>query len=253
VSEPDQGQSDAINKGLARCTGDFFNWINSDDYLERGALRHVAKACAECPDAHIISGRTAEFCSKPPIVFNVITLQVRESPEQSIPVGVFCQPSTYWRTEIFREMGGVDPLLHFVFDWDLWVRYLARYGQGKIVSMDHVLAYYRHHPDAKTNTSSNKFYDEAKTVFHNLHLSLDAPGPFLLPEAEKVPGWHRREFSIGPEFDREFYLGCYADRMVRTHRRKNADVAWVWLQRAVRFKPWITLWRLRTALRILLR
>ena len=42
ISEPDKGQSDAINKGLARSTGEIFNWINSDDYLEPGALARVA-------------------------------------------------------------------------------------------------------------------------------------------------------------------------------------------------------------------
>lgn len=38
ISEPDKGQSDAINKGLARCTGEIFNWINSDDYLDRKSV-----------------------------------------------------------------------------------------------------------------------------------------------------------------------------------------------------------------------
>ena len=44
VSEPDQGQSDAINKGLRMATGEIINWINSDDYYEKDALQTVADA-----------------------------------------------------------------------------------------------------------------------------------------------------------------------------------------------------------------
>src|SRR3984957_14153738 len=95
VSEPDQGQSDAINKGLARCTGEIFNWINSDDYLEPGALSRVADAFAKNPRADIISGATAEFRDPSPRAFNRIHLQLRATAEASITVGVFCQPSTF--------------------------------------------------------------------------------------------------------------------------------------------------------------
>ena len=221
-SEPDRGQSDAINKGLARCTGEIFNWINSDDYLEPGALALVANAFAKNPRADLVSGTTAEFRDPSRQEFNRIRLQLRGSAEASITVGVFCQPSTFWRTEIVRGLGGVDPGLHYVMDWDLWVRYLARHGQKNVVLIDDLLAHYRHHAAAKTATGSAQFYDEAKTVFHNLHLSLDAPEWFLLPEAETRSGWRRREFVLGPAFDRSRYLGCYAERMVRTCATRTA-------------------------------
>ena len=43
ISEPDKGQSDAINKGIEVATGDVFNWVNADDYLEEGVLKEIAK------------------------------------------------------------------------------------------------------------------------------------------------------------------------------------------------------------------
>ena len=251
LSEPDKGQSDAINKGLARCTGDIFNWINSDDYLEKGALRRVAEVFEKYPGTDIVSGRTAEFRGTPPIIFNQLELQIRSSAEKTITVGVFCQPSTFWRTEIVRSLGGIDAPLHYVLDWDLWVRYLARHGQEKVLLVDDLLAYFRHHTDAKTTTGSTKFYEEAKTVFQNLHLTLRAPKAFLLPEAEKISNWHRREFVLGRKFSRSRYLGCYAERMVRTHRRKNPALAKTWLSRTWRYKPWVTFWRIKMALRLL--
>jgi glycosyltransferase involved in cell wall biosynthesis len=251
VSEPDRGQSDAINKGLARCTGDIFNWLNSDDYLEPGALRLVAESFAKNPGPDLVSGRTAEFRGDPPEIFNRIRLQMRASPEATIPVGVFCQPSTFWRTDIVRALGGIDPSLHCVLDWNLWVRYLARYGQDKVLLRDEVLAHFRHHDAAKTSAISSKFYDEARMVFHNLHLTLRAPEPFLLPEAEQDPAWERNDFQLGPAFDRERYLGCYAERMVRTYRKNDPALAKVWLRRALAYKPWITPWRMKMALRLL--
>jgi glycosyltransferase involved in cell wall biosynthesis len=250
ISEPDRGQSDAINKGLARCTGDVFNWINSDDYLEPGALVRVAQAFQQNPRAEIVSGTTAEFRDPDPREFNRVRLQVRATAEASIVVGVYCQPSTFWRTSVVRELGGVDTVLHYVMDWDLWVRYLARHGQRHVVLIDDLLAHYRHHAAAKTSTGSAKFYDEAKTVFQNLHLSLDAPEVFLLPEAELHAGWRPRPFALGPEFDRGRYLGCYAERMVRTHRRHDPAQARAWLWRTWMRKPWVTPWRVKMALRL---
>jgi glycosyltransferase involved in cell wall biosynthesis len=251
VSEPDRGQTDAINKGLARCTGEIFNWINSDDYLAPGALARVAAEFARNPRADLVSGLTSEFREPAREEFNRIHLQVRASAEATIPVGVFCQPSTFWRTAVVREIG-LDPGLHYVMDWDLWVRYLARHGQGNVVRIDDLLAHFRHHAAAKTATASAGFYDEAKTVFHNLHLTLGAPPEFLVPEAEARPGWQRRDFVLGPEFDRERYLGCYAERMVRTWRRKDRALARLWLGRTWKYKPWITPWRVKMALRFAL-
>ena len=56
VSEPDRGQSHAINKGFERATGDIFGWLNSDDWYHPGALRSVAAAFAANPDAGAVVG-----------------------------------------------------------------------------------------------------------------------------------------------------------------------------------------------------
>jgi glycosyltransferase involved in cell wall biosynthesis len=250
LSEPDQGQSDAINKGLARCAGTIFNWINTDDYLEPGALRAVAEAFERNPHADIVSGYTDEFRQGDPAYHNRTKLQLRASREESMTVGVYCQPSTFWRIEVFRSLGGVNRSLRCMMDWDLWMRYLGRYGQKNVVLLDRLLAHYRHHAAAKTSRLSDEFYREAARIFQGLHLSLQAPPDFLIEErgAGKV---ELPPFRVDESFDRELYFGKYAERMVRIHRRTNPPLAKTWLQRAFRFKPWVSFWRLKMWFRLL--
>src|SRR4051812_42913167 len=63
VSEADDGQSNALNKGLAKCTGDIFNWINSDDYLEQGTLFLIADIFNQDPATSLICGFGSIFNS----------------------------------------------------------------------------------------------------------------------------------------------------------------------------------------------
>ncbi len=89
VSEPDKGQSDAINKGLARCTGEIFNWINSDDYLEPGALSRVAEQFEKNPKADIVSGLTAESAIRRAKPFKQCAPADARDARASMVVGVF--------------------------------------------------------------------------------------------------------------------------------------------------------------------
>jgi hypothetical protein len=116
-----------------------------------------------------------------------------------------------------------------------------------------IFAHYRHHAASKTSVSSNQFYEEAKVVFHRLNTSLDAPEVFLFPEASARAKPSLIEYSLGPSFDRERYLGCFAERMVRTFRREDPAQARTWLKRTWAYKPWVTFWRTKMALRLLFR
>ena len=59
VSEKDNGQANAINKGLQYCTGEIFNWLNSDDYLEPGALLNIANAFSS--NVQMVAGKVRVF------------------------------------------------------------------------------------------------------------------------------------------------------------------------------------------------
>lgn len=160
VSEPDRGQSHAINKGFEKATGDIFGWINSDDYYAPGAFTHIAKMFLENNTnwmsgvCHIIhsTGETVSSNSEP---------QEFENWLLGCPLA---QPSVFWRRELWQTVGGVDTNLHYSFDYDLWMKFSG--VQPKPTWTDRHIATFRIHPGSKTSTSRIKFDREDWVIFH---------------------------------------------------------------------------------------
>jgi glycosyltransferase involved in cell wall biosynthesis len=175
ISEADRGQSDAINKGLRRSSGEVFNWINSDDLLLPGALGHVADHWVS-DNADMVVGRgevvdivtealLCDYSPKPP----------RRVSDFFVPNRVvLAQPSTFLRASVVAELGGVREDLHCVLDWELYLRMILERGADlKTRTMEQLLSRAYRHPDAKTAALSGKFREEAVSVLHDLeeHLS----------------------------------------------------------------------------------
>lgn len=148
VSEPDNGQSHAINKGLAKATGDIFNWLNSDDYLEPGALQRIAEAWRENPNAAAWVGacrRVTPDGQEINVIFpNNLS---RSNMGENWNGRQFYQPACFMNTSAMKKLGGVNESLDFCMDLDLWLR-LAK--EGKFVSGRGIWANATIHPDAKT-------------------------------------------------------------------------------------------------------
>jgi glycosyltransferase involved in cell wall biosynthesis len=254
ISEKDEGQSDALNKGLQLCTGDIFNWINADDTLTPGALRAVAGHFASSK-YDIVSGQTLEFSESDPEETSLCKLPLRASAEETICRGIYCQPSTFWRMRLIRDLGGVATYLHYVMDWYLWVRYLAQFGQQKVLLKPDVWARFRKHADSKTMTQEQGFHAEALAVFRKLFddLGMGNEIPFQEAELGGVPAKIALpDFQFGPHFQRNRLLGCYCDRVAgRLYRKQLYADARRWLALAQNLDPrvsWARMkmgWRLR--------
>ena len=158
ISELDEGQSHAINKGLAKCTGEIFNWLNSDDFLEKNALFKIAETFRNSKSS-LICGVSRRINSTGNVVDYVQTT-LCDSIEKTIFFGSFRQGPSFFSTDAVRILGGVNEDLHYVMDSDLYLRYILMYGIDKIHLLNNVLINFRLHPSSKTCSEEDKFYKE---------------------------------------------------------------------------------------------
>ncbi len=165
VSEPDKGQSHAINKGLEKCTGDIFNWINSDDYLEPGVLLKIGEAFKNT-DADIVCGYTRIFQENSGSEILKYRTTLFSSIEASLVQQRINQPAMFYRLSVLNDLGGINTNLHYVMDLELWFRYLCNRGQDKMIFKDDLFAHFRIHGASKTGAYEERFRAEEKAIWY---------------------------------------------------------------------------------------
>ena len=121
VSEPDGGQSNAINKGFARATGDILAWLNSDDVYLPGALKSVADAFDKHPEASVIYGDVDIIDAR-----GRVLKRRRDIPFDFdmtlFGVSAIMQPEVFLRRYVYEAVGGVDESFHMQMDKEWWLR-----------------------------------------------------------------------------------------------------------------------------------
>ena len=121
VSEPDRGQSDAINKGFARATGAYWNWLNADDVLRPGALRVLAGHLDRQPDVDVVFGNTMFVDRQGRDIFP--SMAIPYDHRVTLYAGNFLpQPSALFRRRLIDRTGPLDATLHYCMDHELWLR-----------------------------------------------------------------------------------------------------------------------------------
>lgn len=161
-SKPDNGQSDAINTGFSKTTGEIMFWINSDDVLMPGSLHLVAsifkknkqiKWLSALPTTITVDG-FINYSANPPFYF-------RPFIERGFYIRSFCgfimQEGTFWRRSLWKKTGGYVKEVPYSMDWDLWRRFAAH---SELVLVKAVLAGYRLNPNRKNNDEHEKYYNE---------------------------------------------------------------------------------------------
>lgn len=166
ISEPDNGQSDAINKGFAKATGDIFYWINSDDYLLPEALNTIANFNWK-PNIGAVVG-----------IGNKVNLsnQIVYTPNFYEPINIeslinwtnnknFMQPACFFTKTAWNECGPLNTDLHFCMDVDLWIN-ISKKFEFKRIKQEFANAYI--HDLAKTTADVEKMKIETFLMF-SLH------------------------------------------------------------------------------------
>ncbi len=122
ISEADHGQTDAINKGWRRATGDVVAWLNADDQYFPDTVAHAARYFEAHPDAMWVYGR-AESVDERGIPFHYKNYVDRWDYDYLLNVGNFInQPSVFLRRSLLDKFGYLDESLHFGMDYEYWLR-----------------------------------------------------------------------------------------------------------------------------------
>jgi glycosyltransferase involved in cell wall biosynthesis len=169
LSEPDQGQTDAINKGFARATGDVLAWLNSDDTYEPGAVRQAVELLEQHPEISMIYGNCNYIDEAGRVIgrFPAAQTDYRRLREGYVHIP---QQASFFRADLVRQVGQLDPTFYFAMDYDLWVR-LAKIAPPLYVP--HLWANFRLHRDAKTITADDRCWPEMLRVHYR-----DGGSPF---------------------------------------------------------------------------
>lgn len=191
-SEPDKGQSHAINKAIAASTGDVIGWVNSDDMLLPGCLHAVAHAFQD-PRIEAICGWGVMMSESG----HVLRRWVFPQPTRGslLRTSVLFQPAVFWRRSVVDRIGPLDESLALCMDQEYFAR-MANRGILPIL-LPRFLAAYRRHGSTKTHTESRRGGLESRHV-SELYCTQEAIPQRRLTDAALRFFWHKATIMLPP-------------------------------------------------------
>jgi glycosyltransferase involved in cell wall biosynthesis len=197
VSCSDTGQSQAINFGFAKTSGEIMAWLNSDDILLPGALAYVAEYFVRHPEVDVVYGHRFLIDENDQ---DIGRWMMPPHDDQILSWADFIpQETMFWRRRIWEKAGGkIDETLHFAIDWDLLLRF--REAGARFARVGRFLGGFRIHSQQKTSAEKPIGFQEMSWIRESTlgHVpSSDeiakAVFPYLLKHVVTDLGWRIRK------------------------------------------------------------
>ena len=201
ISEPDMGQADAINKGFGRATGDVMAWLNSDDTYRRDALACAMRYFVENPACEITYGEAwhtdEEGHRLRPCRYVTDPIPAR----LILNVDPIVQPTTFWRTALWRRIGMLEADLVWGFDWEFYIR---AHMESTLHYIPAFFANYRLHGSMKTRASQARHAELARITRRyggwrqptNLIYQAARPSYLIRNLTSNWPDWIRKPLAF---------------------------------------------------------
>lgn len=157
VSQKDNGQTDAINKGMAKSDGEILAYLNSDDVYEPGTLKKVATFFLDHPRADFVysHGRLIDQDDAEIGFYNDSQMDY-----QALFGGCgISQSTTFWRRRVYEKIGPFNDSFNYTMDYEYWVRVSQHFKLHYLPQ--EIFASSRIHADAKTSSQTLKLYRDA--------------------------------------------------------------------------------------------
>jgi len=193
VSEKDKGQTDAINKGFARAKGDILAWINSDDTYAPGAISAAVKYLQEHPEVGMVYADCNFINEEGGVIgkFGSAQTDYRLLRQGYVHIP---QQTMFFRADLWKQVGPLDPSFYFAMDYDLWTRIAARTELKYLPGQ--VWANFRLHTSGKTIAADDRCWPEMVRVHYRdggSFLSLIVAKYYLRKLIAPLWNWRRRK------------------------------------------------------------
>lgn len=159
-SKPDDGQAAAVNAGLRRARGEIVGFLNSDDWLEAGAVAAAVRALQGRSDVDVVYGQTTITDAK--------GTELRSFPTQAFNREVFIQhcfisqPAAFWRRSLHQQFGYFSSHFDHTLDYEFWLRLMC--GGVGFLHVPEKWAYARDHVDAKSYTKRGEIFRQIRDM-----------------------------------------------------------------------------------------
>jgi len=161
VSEKDNGMYHAINKGLARASGEIVAYLNSDDIYYPNTISEVVTSFSEHPEADLIYGNLDFINAKDRIMYNQIYPNFSAKNFVNANYCMIGQPASFWRSSLLKKIVGFDDSFKMVADFDFFVRAGT---VGNLMHINKTLAAFRVHEKSLTSRQLQLNFSEIKLM-----------------------------------------------------------------------------------------